>query len=804
MACLLGVRPRIAGVVSPTENIRTFGTFPMRLQPPAPVLALLLAAWLALGGGVAAPIALGQFDYGWSLVGDAGNTADSRTGFGAVSREFSIQTFEFTNQHYVEFLNAVDPTGADQFLYYFQSMTLRAEGGIVYEANRPVGERYFAKPFMGDKPVNYVSWYAAARVANWLTNGMGSAETHTGAYRLTAGQVLSVSRVNDVATYTTATPTGVQVGDLVAIGGFDTNNLRRSGIVLSTPDATTFTVAQQGDNANVTSAPDDFFYMQGSSQDRLAGAVYRLPTEDEWYKAAYYKGGGTNAGYWSYGTQSDTPPTAFGATTLGDGVPGGEGNWANFGRSAKYDLVTLGFDIWAQNIPNGSVVSVGTGGGPSGYGLYDMTQNVWEWTEGPVPSSNVNRPTDVVRIRRGGGWRNDDVRGYAERVDQDPNFQQLNTGFRLVSPAQTSLEWTGAAERWGGQAGAWIGGQTVSSAASGRFVFDEALLTGANTTVSMNRAGVTMMSLSLRAATDETGFTLSTDNNNGTGIRLAGPVEVTRGRHVAAGPNPIALQGTWDWNIAADAALDWGIGLVQLEAAPLPYGLRKTGAGTLTLRGENTYAGPTTVTAGTLLIEGNQTAATGAVRVAAGATLGGSGTVGGATTIAGTHAPGSSPGVQTFAGDLTYEAGADIIWELTANLDTQVEEAPVFDQVVVGGTLDFAGTTTLRLSFDALGSTVDWGDPFWAADRSWVLFTGAATTTGFENLILDGPLTLNGTDWFDENGASLEAVRPGSMFALALSGDDVSIVYTAVPEPSAIALVAAAAVAGLCRRRRPT
>lgn len=33
-----------------------------------------------------------------------------------------------------------------------------------------------------------------------------------------------------------------------------------------------------------------------------------IPNEDEWYKAAYYKGAGSNAGYWLYATQSDTAP----------------------------------------------------------------------------------------------------------------------------------------------------------------------------------------------------------------------------------------------------------------------------------------------------------------------------------------------------------------------------------------------------------------------------------------------------------------------------------------------------------------
>ena len=42
---------------------------------------------------------------------------------------------------------------------------------------------------------------------------------------------------------------------------------------------------------------------------RNAGATYFIPSENEWYKAAYYKGGGTNAGYWLYPTQSNTAPS---------------------------------------------------------------------------------------------------------------------------------------------------------------------------------------------------------------------------------------------------------------------------------------------------------------------------------------------------------------------------------------------------------------------------------------------------------------------------------------------------------------
>jgi len=57
----------------------------------------------------------------------------------------------------------------------------------------------------------------------------------------------------------------------------------------------------------------------GNAVAKNADASYSIPTENEWYKAAYYKGGGTNAGYWAYATQSDTEPTCVAANSTGDG-----------------------------------------------------------------------------------------------------------------------------------------------------------------------------------------------------------------------------------------------------------------------------------------------------------------------------------------------------------------------------------------------------------------------------------------------------------------------------------------------------
>jgi formylglycine-generating enzyme len=54
------------------------------------------------------------------------------------------------------------------------------------------GLKYSAKTDMGNKPVNFVTFYDSIRFANWLHNGQGSGDTETGAYTLADGE--SVTR----------------------------------------------------------------------------------------------------------------------------------------------------------------------------------------------------------------------------------------------------------------------------------------------------------------------------------------------------------------------------------------------------------------------------------------------------------------------------------------------------------------------------------------------------------------------------------------------------------------------------------
>jgi formylglycine-generating enzyme required for sulfatase activity len=48
--------------------------------------------------------------------------------------------------------------------------------------------------------------------------------------------------------------------------------------------------------------------------NKNVGANYYIPTENEWYKAAYYKGGSSNAGYRNFATQNNNVPTPAAAS----------------------------------------------------------------------------------------------------------------------------------------------------------------------------------------------------------------------------------------------------------------------------------------------------------------------------------------------------------------------------------------------------------------------------------------------------------------------------------------------------------
>jgi sulfatase modifying factor 1 len=123
----------------------------------------------------------------------------------------------------------------------------------------------------GDHPVTYVSWFDAARFSNWVANGQ---------------------------------TTGAQ-GNATTENGAYTLNGATSG--------TGFT--KNAINPN-----------NGS------GTTFWLPSEDEWYKAAYYSPGASTDSYWLYPMQSDTVP----GNVVGAGA-----------NQANYKSGSLGFEVYS-------------------------------------------------------------------------------------------------------------------------------------------------------------------------------------------------------------------------------------------------------------------------------------------------------------------------------------------------------------------------------------------------------------------------------------------------------------------------
>jgi fibronectin-binding autotransporter adhesin len=214
--------------------------------------------------------------------------------------------------------------------------------------------------------------------------------------------------------------------------------------------------------------------------------------------------------------------------------------------------------------------------------------------------------------------------------------------------------------------------------------------------------------------------------------------------------------------------------------------ITKTGAGTMVLSGTNTYTGATNVNVGTLLVNGDNSAATGTVTVASAATLGGTGTVGGATAISGSLTAGNSIGKLSFGSNLTLNAGSTFAWELSAN---ETGRGSNYDAVNVGGTL--GGSDAV---FKAVLTSGSFADAFWTTNRQWTnIFMNSAEDTAldFASIFSSFQYWEGGTD-----------VTPGTIStygSFSISGSTLN--WTAIPEPSS-ALAGLLLGFGLLRRRR--
>jgi formylglycine-generating enzyme len=310
-----------------------------------------LAAFLLAVGGAMAGITIKT-----ARVGDPGNAADTRyvtPGYGSVGYAYNIGKYELTAGQYTAFLNAVG--GVDTYALYNTEMwssdylcdymIQRSESSGIYT--------YSVAADFTNRPVSCVSWGDAVRFANWMTNGQptgaqGPLTTEDGAYHLDGA-------ITDAALMAVVVPSAAQ----------------------------------------------------RATWSNGAKPYFLLTSEDEWYKAAYYKGG-TNAGYWDYPTSSNTVP---GQDMTEATNPG---NNANFYiapytfpiDSGKY--TTIAGQFWLSDSP---------------YGTFDQGGNVWEWNEAILSGSS--------RGLRGGSFGSGGEIGASYRFDDSPSFELYSLGFRV-------------------------------------------------------------------------------------------------------------------------------------------------------------------------------------------------------------------------------------------------------------------------------------------------------------------------------------------------------------------------------------
>jgi formylglycine-generating enzyme len=317
-----------------------------------------LSGWLAaLVCLLAAPAGAAPITYELVTVGNAGNANDTGGSFiGAVAYDYQIGKYEVTIGQFTAFLNAVAAT--DTYSLYYSWMGTDGHIAGISQAGSS-GSYTYSVIGSANRPITYVSWFAVARFANWMANGQ---------------------------------PTGVQGSTTTENGAYALSGVDNGGIA----------PAKNETNPNTSAAP-----------------TFSIPTENEWYKAAYYSptlNGGTG-GYYAYATQSNTAP---------GNVVGSAANQANY-NNGVYSVTQSDGYYTTQNYLTDVGAFTGSG---SFYGTFDQSGNVDEWND-------LDGAPGGIRGLRSGPW------GYGAlwlSYGDKKGVTGLDgyDGFRLASPVSAS------------------------------------------------------------------------------------------------------------------------------------------------------------------------------------------------------------------------------------------------------------------------------------------------------------------------------------------------------------------------------
>lgn len=307
-------------------------------------------------------------------VRDAGNTTDT-SGYGKVLYEYRLGRFEITIGQYIEFLNAVAATDTHG-LYHLGMESEAAVAGV--SRSGTAGSYVYAAIGNPDRPIALVSWFDAARFANWMSNG----------------QPVGLQ-----------SPTTTEDGAYTLLPPFNHVGFVKNAI-----------------NPNTGRPP-----------------LWWIPSEDEWYKAAYYnptRNGGAG-GYHFYPIQSplDNVPYSAGA----GGATSPDASLA--GNFRRDDGIANGYNdgyaITGSPVypTSNALAKVGSYGLASTYyGTFDQGGNVLEITDGIVNSGGT-----LYRAARGGSWFDDEsIMRSTFRLNLNPDTEAVGIGFRLATVERTT------------------------------------------------------------------------------------------------------------------------------------------------------------------------------------------------------------------------------------------------------------------------------------------------------------------------------------------------------------------------------
>jgi len=342
-----------------SRNVLSFRYNAARREVPTAENVVLSAPGIVLGRGritdtvrnVATSLAQPEVVIQWVPVGDSGNANDPLTGslYGGVDHEYRIGAYEVTIGQYAKFLNAVAVT--DTYGLYNQAMGTDLNVAGISRSGSPGSYTYTVMNNGGDssnRPITYVSWFNAARFANWMHNGQ---------------------------------PTGLQRATTTEDGAYTLNGAT-----------------------------------SGFAPTRNAAAQFAIPTENEWYKAAYYAPllNAGSGGYYSQATQSQMAP----GNTVGSG-----GNRANYRTGAGYSVTQAGYSASQNYLTDVGAFTMSA----SFYGTFDQSGNVSEWND-------LTGAAGASRGVRGGDWNDSGavLVSSSTRGERDPESAFRNIGFRIV------------------------------------------------------------------------------------------------------------------------------------------------------------------------------------------------------------------------------------------------------------------------------------------------------------------------------------------------------------------------------------